>query len=63
MFTHQYLFYRPVIVNRNIPLAQEADLMASAKRQQGYLREELASLLDEIDDVEEDRERWKRQLR
>ena len=63
MFTHQYLFNRPVIVNRNIPLSQEADLMASAKRQQGYLREELASLLDEIDDVEEDRERWKRQLR
>eukprot|EP00752_Nemacystus_decipiens_P004559 g4161.t1 len=42
---------------------KEADLLASAKRQQGYLGEELTSLLDEIDDVEEDRERWKRRLR
>lgn len=47
-----------------MPLAsQEADLIASAKRQQAYLGEELTSLLDEIDDVEDDRDRWKRRLR
>lgn len=42
---------------------QENDLLASAKRQQAYLSEELTSLLDEIDDVESDREEWKRRLR
>ncbi|CAN0512224.1 unnamed protein product [Ectocarpus sp. 12 AP-2014] len=43
--------------------SKEADLIASAKRQQAYLGEELSSLLDEIDDVEDDRDRWKRHLR
>ncbi|CAM9730939.1 unnamed protein product [Ectocarpus sp. 4 AP-2014] len=43
--------------------SKEADLIASAKRQQSYLGEELSSLLDEIDDVEDDRDRWKRRLR
>ncbi|CAM9530309.1 unnamed protein product, partial [Ectocarpus fasciculatus] len=43
--------------------SKEADLIASAKRQQAYLGEELTSLLDEIDDVEDDRDRWKRRLR
>ncbi|CAN0393235.1 unnamed protein product [Ectocarpus sp. 12 AP-2014] len=43
--------------------SKEADLIASAKRQQAYLGEELSSLLDEIDDVEDDRDRWKRRLR
>ncbi|CBJ27685.1 hypothetical protein Esi_0080_0105 [Ectocarpus siliculosus] len=43
--------------------SKEADLIASAKRQQSYLGEELKSLLDEIDDVEDDRDRWKRRLR
>ncbi|CAM9399813.1 unnamed protein product, partial [Scytosiphon promiscuus] len=43
--------------------SQEADRLACATRQQAYLREELTSLLDEIDDVEDDRDRWKRRLR
>lgn len=44
-------------------IKQETDLLASVKRQQVYLGEELSSLLDEIDDVEDDRDRWKRRLR
>lgn len=42
---------------------QEADILASTKRQHKYLTAELDSLLDEIDDVEHDRNQWKRRLR
>lgn len=38
-------------------------MLASAKRRQAYLAAELSSLLDEIDDVEGDRDQWKRRLR
>ncbi|CAM9332018.1 unnamed protein product, partial [Hapterophycus canaliculatus] len=38
-------------------------LLTSASRRQAYLREELTSLVEEIDDVEDDRDRWKRRLR
>lgn len=60
---HGTCFNRSVNLTSKKSLVQEADLLASAKRQRVYLGEELTSLLDEIDDVEEDRDRWKRRLR
>lgn len=37
--------------------------MASTQRRQTYLTAELNSVLDEVNDVEDDRDKWKRRLR
>lgn len=44
------------------PITQEADLLTEIRRQQNGLTAELDCLLEEINDVEDDRDVWKRQL-
>lgn len=43
-------------------LSQDQDCLVTIKREQGDLERELDSVLDEIDEVEDDRDRWRRQV-